>query len=170
MAEPEALLPLSRLRAHRHHRCGDSREPAAHPLASNAPPLYDGIFSYIAPLAIFFLLLDVRLRDVRLAGPAMLLTFGLGAVATMVGSVAGFYIIAPQDHGITNGPVLAGMFTGTYIGGSVNLNAVALQYGVTKEGTLVRRAERSRQHRDHNLDCRDAGAAASPPAPLPAES
>ena len=28
------------------------------------------------------------------------------------------------------------MFTGTYIGGSVNLNAVALQYGVTKSGTL----------------------------------
>ena len=31
---------------------------------------------------------------------------------------------------------VAGMFTGTYIGGSVNLNAVALQYGVTKSGTL----------------------------------
>ena len=28
------------------------------------------------------------------------------------------------------------MFTGTYIGGSVNLNAVALQYGVAKNGTL----------------------------------
>ena len=38
------------------------------PTASNAPPLYDGIFGFIAPLAIFFLLLDVRLKDLRLAG------------------------------------------------------------------------------------------------------
>ena len=106
------------------------------PSASNAPPLYDGIFNYIAPLAIFFLLLDVRLRDVQKAGPVMLMLFGLGAIATMIGSLAGFYIIAPEQNGIPNGPVLAGMFTGTYIGGSVNLNAIALQYGVAKDGTL----------------------------------
>ena len=106
------------------------------PSASNAPPLYEGIFNYVAPLAIFFLLLDVRLRDVRKAGPAMLMMFGLGALATMAGSLAGFYIIAPEQNGIPHGPVLAGMFTGTYIGGSVNLNAIALQYGVTKEGIL----------------------------------
>ena len=106
------------------------------PSASNAPPLYDGIFNYIAPLAIFFLLLDVRLRDLRKAGVAMLLLFGLGAVATIVGSVVGYFLIAPQDRGIGNAHALAGMFTGTYIGGSVNLNAIALQYGVTKDGTL----------------------------------
>ena len=106
------------------------------PSASDAPPLYDGIFNYIAPLAIFFLLLDVRLRDLRKAGIAMLLLFGLGALATMVGSLIGYYVIAPQDHGIANAHALAGMFTGTYIGGSVNLNAIALQYGVTKDGTL----------------------------------
>ena len=106
------------------------------PSASNAPPLYDGIFNYIAPLAIFFLLLDVRLRDLQKAGLAMLLMFGLGAVATMIGSLIGFYVISPEQNGIANGPVLAGMFTGTYIGGSVNLNAIALQYGVAKDGTL----------------------------------
>ena len=106
------------------------------PSASNAPPLYDGVFNYVAPLAIFFLLLDVRLRDLRKAGVAMLLLFGLGALGTMAGSVLGYYIIAPQTHGIPNSHALAGMFTGTYIGGSVNLNAIALQYGVTKEGTL----------------------------------
>lgn len=106
------------------------------PSASNAPPLYDGVFNFIAPLAIFFLLLDVRLRDLRKAGLAMLLLFGLGALCTMAGSVIGYYLIAPQQHGIANAHVLAGMFTGTYIGGSVNLNAIALQYGVTKDGTL----------------------------------
>ena len=106
------------------------------PSASNAPPLYDGIFNYVAPLAIFFLLLDVRLRDLRKAGAAMLLLFCLGALATIAGSVIAYYLIAPQSHGIENAHALAGMFTGTYIGGSVNLNAIALQYGVTKSGTL----------------------------------
>ncbi|MBA2270037.1 MAG: DUF819 family protein [Chthoniobacterales bacterium] len=106
------------------------------PSSSDAPPLYDGIFNYIAPLAIFFLLLDVRLRDLRKAGAAMLLIFVLGAAATMAGSLVGYYLIAPQNHGIPNAHAVAGMFTGTYIGGSVNLNTIALQYGVTKEGTL----------------------------------
>jgi uncharacterized membrane protein len=106
------------------------------PSASNAPPLYDGIFHYVAPLAIFFLLLDVRLRDLRRAGVAMLLLFALGAIATLVGSLAGYWLLQPQTRGIERAPVLAGMFTGTYIGGSVNLNAIALQYGVAKEGTL----------------------------------
>jgi len=31
---------------------------------------------------------------------------------------------------------LGGMFTGTYIGGSINFNAIALHYEVTKDGTL----------------------------------
>lgn len=106
------------------------------PSSSDAPPLYDGIFSYIAPLAIFFLLLDVRLTDLRRAGLPMLLLFACGAVATVAGALLGYYLIAPQHHGVEKSYAVAGMFTGTYIGGSVNLNAVALQYGMTKNGTL----------------------------------
>ncbi|MEP6822946.1 MAG: DUF819 family protein [Chthoniobacterales bacterium] len=106
------------------------------PSSSNAPPLYDGIFTYLAPLAIFFLLLDVRLADLRRAGLPMLILFGCGAAATVIGAVVGYFLIAPQHHGVDRAFAVAGMFTGTYIGGSVNLNAVALQYGVTKDGTL----------------------------------
>ncbi len=106
------------------------------PSSSNAPPLYDGIFTYLAPLAIFFLLLDVRLKDLRQAGLPMLILFGCGAVATVIGAFVGYAVIAPQNHGIDRAFAVGGMFTGTYIGGSVNLNAVALQYEVTKNGTL----------------------------------
>ena len=106
------------------------------PSSSDAPPLYDGIFNFIAPLAIFFLLLDVRLKDLRQAGLPMLILFGCGAVTTIVGTVVGYYLVAPQAHGVEKSFAVAGMFTGTYIGGSVNLNAVALHYGVTKDGTL----------------------------------
>ncbi len=42
----------------------------------------------------------------------------------------------PQQHGVTGAFAVAGMYTGTYTGGSANLNAVAIQYNVTKNGTL----------------------------------
>ncbi len=106
------------------------------PSSSNAPPLYEGIFNYLAPLAIFFLLLDVRLKDLRRAGLPMLILFGCGAAATVIGAIVGYYLVAPQNHGVGRAFAVGGMFTGTYTGGSVNLNAVALQYGVTKDGTL----------------------------------
>ncbi len=105
------------------------------PSSQNAPPLYDGIFNYIAPLAIFLLLLDVKLKDLRRAGLPMLILFGVGAVGTIIGALVGYWLLAPQHHGVTNAFAVGGMFTGTYIGGSVNLNAVALQYGVGKSGT-----------------------------------
>ncbi|MGI8891166.1 MAG: DUF819 domain-containing protein [Chthoniobacterales bacterium] len=106
------------------------------PSSRNAPPLYDGIFNYLAPIAIFFLLLDVKLRDLREAGLPMLLLFLLGAAGTMAGVLIGYQLLAPQNHGVGKAFAVAGMYTGTYIGGSVNLNAVALQYDVGKSGTL----------------------------------
>jgi uncharacterized membrane protein len=106
------------------------------PSSSNAPPLYEGIFSYVAPLAIFFLLLDVRLKDLRLAGLPMLLLFALGAAGTVAGALLSFPLIAPAEAGVAQPHAVAGMFTATYIGGSVNLNAVALHYGMAKEGAL----------------------------------
>lgn len=105
------------------------------PSSGNATPLYDKIFEYAAPLGIFFLLLDVRLKDIKMAGLPMLSMFLIGAGATIAGALIGYWLISPQQH-MPNAPAIAGMFTGTYIGGSVNLNAVALQYGVQKDGTL----------------------------------
>ncbi len=45
------------------------------PSASQAPPLYDYIFDYAAPLGIFYLLLEVKLTDLKLAGLSMILSF-----------------------------------------------------------------------------------------------
>ncbi|MEP6809160.1 MAG: DUF819 family protein [Chthoniobacterales bacterium] len=106
------------------------------PSSTDAPPLYDGIFTYLAPLAIFFLLLDVRLRDLRRAGLPMLILFGVGAATTVLGVIVGYHLIAPENRGVERAFAVGGMFAGTYTGGSVNLNAVALQYGVAKNGTL----------------------------------
>ncbi|NJO25189.1 MAG: DUF819 family protein [Bacteroidia bacterium] len=84
----------------------------------------------------FFFLLNVKLKDLRYAGLPMLAMFIAGSICTVIGVLAGYFITQPQHHDIQQSYAVAGMYTGTYTGGSVNLNAVALQYGVNKEGTL----------------------------------
>jgi uncharacterized membrane protein len=106
------------------------------PSSHNAIPLYDGIFRYAAPLAIFFLLLEVRLKDLRYAGFPMIAMFLVGSIATIGAVLLGYWIWQPAAHGIAMAPAVAGMYTGTYIGGSANLNAVALHYEANKEATL----------------------------------
>ncbi|MEZ5426418.1 MAG: DUF819 family protein [Pyrinomonadaceae bacterium] len=105
------------------------------PSSYNAPPIYDGIFQYAAPLGIFFLLLEVKLKDLKFAGLPMLLMFLIGSAATALAAIIGYLIVSPQDH-FHLAPAVAGMYTGTYTGGSANLNAVALNYEVNKDGVL----------------------------------
>ncbi len=105
------------------------------PSSQNAPPIYDGIFQYAAPLGIFFLLLEVKLKDLKFAGLPMIFMFFVGALATAAAAIIGYKILSPQDH-IASANAVAGMYTGTYTGGSANLNAVALNYGINKDGVL----------------------------------
>jgi uncharacterized membrane protein len=106
------------------------------PSSHNAPALYSRIFEYAAPLGIFFLLLQVKLKDLKFAGMPMMLMFFVGSFATIAGVVIGYWLFSPQQHDISQAHAIAGMYTGTYIGGSANLNAVALHYEVNKDGTL----------------------------------
>lgn len=106
------------------------------PTSTNAPPLYDGIFTYLAPISIFFLLLAVDLRSLKQAGSPMVLCFFIGTAGTMLGVLAGMWAVAgPEGFGELY-YALGGMFAGTYTGGSSNLNAIALHYGVNKAGNL----------------------------------
>ena len=105
------------------------------PSASDEFPLYSTVFQYIAPIAIFYLLLGVSFRSLRLAGGPMIAVFSIGVFGTMVGVAAASFIVDLQGK-IELAPALGGMFAGTYIGGSINFNAVALALNVVKEGTL----------------------------------
>lgn len=98
-------------------------------------PVYDGTFSVLAPLAIFWLVLRVELRRVLSAGKPLLLAFALGAFGTVVGVVGGLSLVGTDVIG-DKAHALAGMFTATYIGGSANFNAIALHYDVVRDGTL----------------------------------
>jgi uncharacterized membrane protein len=104
---------------------------------ADAPvPVYDGIFEYVAPLAIFWLILGVNLRSVLRAGIPLVLLFLIGAAATTAGALAAIRIVGGEAAFGAQHNALAGMFTGTYIGGSINFNAVALEYDVVRDGVL----------------------------------
>ncbi len=97
-------------------------------------PLYEGIFNYVAPIAIFFLMLDVKLKGLRKAGVPMITMFLVGSAGAIIGTFLSYYIVEPQQQ-VNQSNAVAGMLTGTYVGGSANLNAIALHYGVNKDGT-----------------------------------
>jgi uncharacterized membrane protein/uncharacterized protein len=106
------------------------------PTLANGPPLYGHLISVGAPVAIFLLLLDVRLQALKRAGLPMLVAFGIGSVGTLVGVATAFWLTnADEWLGRFAAPV-GGMYAATYIGGSANLTAVALHYGVTDEPAL----------------------------------
>jgi uncharacterized membrane protein len=91
-------------------------------LVPTASPIYDGIFGPVTSLAIAWLLLAVRLSDLREAGPRMLGAFGIGVLGTALGSVVGALLLSGAFGAETW--KLAGVTTGTYSGGSLNFVAV----------------------------------------------
>lgn len=99
-------------------------------------PVYDGIFAWVAPLAIFWLLLQVNLRDILRAGLPIIGLFLVGSLGTVLGAFVGMRVVGGSE---AIGPLyhaIGGMFVGTYIGGSINFNAVAIGYDVMREGVL----------------------------------
>ncbi|HEY9117322.1 MAG TPA: DUF819 family protein [Roseivirga sp.] len=106
------------------------------PSASNASPVYDSIFSYVAPASIFYLLLGVNLKELKKAGLPMLIAFVLGAAGTALGVLVALQLIDYQVVFGKNYAAIAGMMTGTYTGGSANFNAVALHYNVVRDGAI----------------------------------
>lgn len=106
------------------------------PTYSSEVPLYGAIFGEVAPLAIFWLLLGVRLGEVLRAGGAALVLFGVGALGTTVGVLAGMALVDGAEVFGEAHRALGGMFVGTYTGGSVNFNAIALEYAVVESATL----------------------------------
>jgi len=104
--------------------------------AENPVPAYDVIFGTVAPLAIVWLLLKVNLRDILEAGVPIISLFLIGSLGTVAGALVGMWLVSGPER---IGPLyaaLGGMFTGTYTGGSVNFNAIAINYDVMSEAVL----------------------------------
>lgn len=105
------------------------------PTATGEVPVYSAIFKDVAWIALFFLLLRVHLRSVLRAGSSMIALFLIGALGTMAGALIALWIVGGERLG-AQATILAGMYTGTYTGGSANFVAIASQYQVT-DGTLL---------------------------------
>jgi uncharacterized membrane protein len=106
------------------------------PSASDPSPIYGSIFSYLAPLAIFYLLLEVNIKSVLKAGKPMIILFLLGSLGTCIGVLVGMSVINARENMGAFFYALGGMFAGTYTGGSINFNAVALHYNIAEQGAL----------------------------------
>jgi len=86
-------------------------------------PVYSIIEGPLTSLAIAWLLLAVNLSDLKVAGPRMIAAFLLAGLGTALGAMVGGLVFAGSFG--ENSWRLAGVFTGTYSGGSVNFVAVA---------------------------------------------
>ena len=86
-----------------------------------AAPVYDVVWDYLVPIAIPLLLFHADLRRIVRESGKTLVAFLLGSAAVVAGVIVG---VALFDLG-THEAELAGIFTGTYIGGGLNFAAVA---------------------------------------------
>ncbi len=91
-------------------------------------PVYEGIFGPVTSLAIAWLLISVRLDDLREAGPTMLVAFLIGVTGTAIGALVGATVLAGAFG--DEAWKLAGVTTGTYSGGSLNFVAVGRELGL----------------------------------------
>ena len=96
-------------------------------------PIYSAVWSNLIPLAIPLLLFKADLRRAwRETGPTMI-AFLCGAIGVLAGALLSFAILPLGE----DGAALAGLFSATYIGGSINFAAVAEAIGYTDVSKLT---------------------------------
>ena len=84
-------------------------------------PAYDTVWNYLVPIAIPLLLFQADLRRIFREAGKTLIAFVIGSAAVVAGVIVGIALIDLGAHESK----LAGIFAGTYIGGSLNFAAVA---------------------------------------------
>ena len=89
-------------------------------------PVYGALIDFTVPFAVCVILFTVNLSDVREAGRPMLVAFALASLGTILGVVVASLALDPFLDRILEGQSwkLAGPYTGTYIGGSLNFFAL----------------------------------------------
>lgn len=98
-----------------------------------AAPVYDSVWEYLVPLAIALLLLRANLRSIVAESGPVLIAFLIGSATVVAGTVAGVSLL---DLGEAEAE-LAGVFSATYIGGSLNFAAVAEVTGFKDSSILA---------------------------------
>jgi len=98
-----------------------------------ASPVYDATWTYLVPIAIPLLLFGADLRRILQESGPTLMAFVIGSAAVVAGTLVGTALLSlgPQE------PELAGVFSATYIGGSLNFAAVAEATGFRNSSLLA---------------------------------
>ncbi len=94
--------------------------------------VYDVIWDYLVPIAIPLLLFQANLKRIVSESGPTLTAFVIGSIGVVAGATIGVSLLdlGPKEA------ELAGIFTGTYIGGSLNFAAVAQASGM-QNGSLL---------------------------------
>lgn len=88
-------------------------------------PVYAAVNRYFVPLAVPLLLFDSDLRRVISDTGTMLAAFGVGAVATVIGTIVAFMVVPLAALGPDVGWRVACALAARHIGGAINFVAVA---------------------------------------------
>jgi uncharacterized membrane protein len=91
-------------------------------------PAYDVVEDYLVPLAVPLLLFRANLRTIWRETGSMFLAFHVAALGTVVGAFLAAFLFR---QGFERVPEVAGIMTGSYIGGSVNFMAIKNTYEVS---------------------------------------
>jgi uncharacterized membrane protein len=101
-------------------------------LLPTGAPAYDVVDDYLVPIAIPLLLFRANvMRIVRESG-SMFRAFHIAALGTVLGAFAAGFIFRGMFPRV---PEVAGIMTGSYIGGGVNFVAISKSYDVSSELT-----------------------------------
>lgn len=85
-------------------------------------PVYDAIWDYCIPLSVAMLLFRANIKTIVRSTGKMFLCFNISSVGTILGTIIAFFLL--RNH-IPELDKMGGIITGSYIGGGVNLFAVA---------------------------------------------
>ena len=88
------------------------------------------IWDYVVPISIPLLLLHCDVRKIGRESGRLLLLFLIGSVGTVLGAGLAFFLLREQ---VAEPVGVAAMLTGTYVGGTVNLVAMADAFSVSGE-------------------------------------
>lgn len=93
-------------------------------------PVYDIVWGYVVPLAIPLLLMQCNIKKIWKESGRILILFLIGSIGTATGAIIAFQLL--KNH-IPNLAGIAGMMTGSYIGGGINFAALAGAFDVPGE-------------------------------------
>jgi uncharacterized membrane protein len=106
------------------------------PAGDAGGPVYSSIIGVVTPAAVFLILLEAKLSAVQKIGTPMLIAFLLATVGTMAGIVIASHVTPARALLGPDFAPIAGMFAATYVGGAANFNALAVHYGIARQGGL----------------------------------